>query len=142
MPHGPVEYLVVSFPRPGMTGEVAPALAELVDSGTIRMLDLTFVRRRDDGTVEHLELSELEPEEARPFAAVEGRILGVLNRADVNNLARRIEPGSSAALVVWENLWATRLRAEMRRRGGRVVAQERIQDDIAAAALAAAEGAD
>ena len=117
---GPVEYMVVSFAGGDrFTGKIAPALADLVESGTIRIIDLAFVTKGADGEVEAFELSELHSDvrDALDSMGVEGS--GLLNEDDLADAAAALEPDSSAALLVWENIWAAELARSASRRRGR-----------------------
>lgn len=138
---GPVEYLVVAFPGSRFTGAIAPALADAVASKAVRILDLTFVYRADDGTIETIELDDLDPGDLVPFEPVEGEVTGMLNDDDIRKLGERVPPGSSAALIVWEDLWAVPLTEAVRASGGQLIAHERIPAEVAEAAVSAAGSA-
>lgn len=138
---GPVEYLVVAFPGSRFTGAIAPALAEAVASKAVRILDLTFVYRTEDGALETVELEDLDPDDLISFEPVEGEVTGLLNSDDIRALGESVPPGSSAALIVWEDLWALPLTEAVRASGGLLVAHERIPADVAEAAVAAAVSA-
>ncbi|MCX5144739.1 MULTISPECIES: DUF6325 family protein [unclassified Streptomyces] len=135
---GPVEYLVVAFPGSRFTGAIAPALAEAVASKAVRILDLTFVYRTEDGAIETVELEDLDPDDLVSFEPVEGEVTGMLNSEDIRTLGESVPPGSSAALIVWEDLWALPITEAVRASGGRLVAHERIPAEVAEAAVAAA----
>jgi hypothetical protein len=130
----PVEYMIVSFAGSEFTGEIAPALAELVESGTIRVVDVAFVTKGADAVVEGFELSELRPDvrAALDTLGIEGS--GLLNEDDLADAADALEPDSSAALLVWENIWAAELAGALRNAGGEVVATGRIPHDTVLAA--------
>ncbi|WTW98122.1 DUF6325 family protein [Streptomycetaceae bacterium NBC_01309] len=140
---GPVDYIVVEFPGSKFRGEIGPALAALVNSGTIRILDLTFVRKTADGETTHLELDALDPGDVAAFDEVDGTIAGLLNQEDIDLIAAELPADSSAAVIVFENTWAARIAAAIGRADGRVAAFERIPADAAEAALmaVAAQGA-
>ncbi|MFI6858497.1 DUF6325 family protein [Streptomyces sp. NPDC050421] len=138
---GPVEYLVVAFPGSRFTGAIAPALAEAVASKAVRIIDLTFVHRAEDGAIEIIELDELDPDDVVSFEPVEGEVGGMLNSDDIRTLGEQVPPGSSAALIVWEDLWAVPLTEAVRASGGQLVAHERIPADVAEAAVSAAGSA-
>ncbi|MFF1835453.1 DUF6325 family protein [Streptomyces sp. NPDC058231] len=133
-----MEYLVVAFPGSHFTGAIAPALADAVASKAVRILDLTFVYRAEDGTLELVELEDLDPDDLVSYEPVEGVVGGLLNSEDIRALGERVPPGSSAALIVWEDLWAVPLTEAVRAAGGRLVAHERIPADVAETAVAAA----
>ncbi|THA76119.1 hypothetical protein E6R60_13755 [Streptomyces sp. A0642] len=136
-----MEYLVVAFPGSRFTGAIAPALAEAVASKAVRILDLTFVYRTEDGALETVELEDLDPDDLISFEPVEGEVTGLLNSDDIRALGESVPPGSSAALIVWEDLWALPLTEAVRASGGLLVAHERIPADVAEAAVAAAVSA-
>lgn len=138
---GPVEYLVVAFPGSRFTGAIAPALAEAVASKAVRIIDLTFVRRAEDGAVGIIELDDLDPDDLVSFQPVEGEVSGMLNSDDIRTLGQSVPPGSSAALIVWEDLWALPLTEAVHASGGQLVAHERIPAEVAEAALSAAGSA-
>ena len=127
---GPVEYLVVAFPGSRFRGDLVPELRRLVDGDVIRILDLTFVKRDDDGTVRLLELDSLDADEAAVFADVRGEVGGLLSDEDVALMAEEIPAGSSAALLVWENVWAAPIAAAVRAADGVVVAHERVPEAL------------
>jgi hypothetical protein len=135
---GPVDCVLLSFPGNQFKGEIAPALRELVDSGTIHIIDLVFVMKSADGTVEMVELSEADPETAAHFDDVEGEVEELLNEEDLALAAEALEPNSSAMLLVWENSWARKVVTAMRNAGGEVIMQERIPHELVAAAVSAA----
>jgi uncharacterized membrane protein len=132
---GPVDYVVVEWPGRQPSGEALPHLIDLVDSGTIRLLDLAFVHKDEDGSVAGLEIGELG-EEVAVFA---GASSGLLADDDLNEAANALEPGTSAAVLVYENSWAAPFAAAVRRSGGQLVASGRIPIEDIEAALDAAE---
>jgi len=135
---GPVDYLVVEFPGSRMNGEGLPILVDLVDRGIIRILDLAFVMKREDGTVRGVELSDLDRDDAAELAVFDGASSGLLDDDDLAEAAVVLKPGSSAAVLVYENLWAAPMAAALRRSGAQLVASGRIPVN---ALLAAAEAA-
>src|SRR4051812_36326178 len=130
---GPVDYLVVEFPGSKFNGEIGPALLELVDDGIVRVLDLVVIRKESDGSIDALELSDLEDSELGEFRRLEADLAEVLSAEDVASAAVALEPGSTAALLVYENSWAAPFASAVRRSGGQLVASGRIntQDLIA-----------
>lgn len=136
---GPIDYLVVEFPGSKMTGEGFPLLIDLVDRGIIRILDLAFVMKDLDGTVRGLAISDLDGDGELDLAIFEGASSGLLNEDDVQDAGGVLEAGSSAAVLVYENVWAGPLASALRRGGGQLVASGRIPVQ---ALLAAAEAAD
>jgi Family of unknown function (DUF6325) len=135
---GPVDYLIVEWPGQQPTGEAAPLLVDLVERGLIRILDLVFVAKGSDGSVARLEISDLgdKVEELKVF---EGASSGLLADDDIGEAGEALEPGTSAALLVYENVWAAPFAAAVRRSGGQLVASGRIPIQGLIAALDAAE---
>jgi len=131
---GPVDFALVAFPGNRFKGEIVPALKELVDNGTIRILDLVFVEKDVDGSIVVVELDELGAEETRAFDDLEGEGSELLSDGDLELAAESLEPGSSALLVVWENTWASRLVHALRKADFRLLAHERIPAEAVEAA--------
>ena len=121
-PMGPISYLIVEFPGNKMTGEGFPALIDLVDRGVIRILDLEFVTCRDDGSVEAIELRELETQGHFDLKIFEGASSGMLDQSDFDDASKALRPGSSAGILIFENRWATTFVDALRRGGGELVA--------------------
>jgi hypothetical protein len=138
---GPVDYLVVEFPpgRANFTGEMAEALTSLVESGTIRVLDMLVLQKDADGSIEGFELNDLE--ELDELRQLEGELAEILAADDVAHLAAAMEPGSTAGVLVWENCWAAPFASAARRAGGQVIATGRIPNQSIAAALEADDDA-
>jgi Family of unknown function (DUF6325) len=126
---GPVEYMIVSFPGNRFTGEIAPALGKLVESNTIRIIDLAFVSKDADGAIGAFELSDIDEEVRRGLDALGLEASGLLGEEDLIDAATDLAPGSSAALLLWEDIWAAELAAAMRNAGGELVAIGRIPHD-------------
>jgi hypothetical protein len=137
---GPIDYLIVEWPGRQPTGEAMPHLIDLVDRGLIRILDLAFIAKGEDGSVAVLEIADLG-DEIDAFAAFEGASSGLLSDEDVEEAGGALEPGTSAALLVYENRWAAPLATALRRSGGQLVASGRIPVQDVLAALEAAESA-
>ena len=123
---GPVDYIVVEFPAgaSNFTGEMAEALLALVDSGTIRVIDILILTKNEDGTVDAKEFSDVE--NLGPLQKVEGQLAELLAADDVVHLAAAMDPGSTAGVLIWENLWAAPFASAARRSGGRLIANGRI----------------
>ncbi len=136
---GPVEYMVVAFPGNKFNGEVAPALGDLVDSGTIRIIDLAFVHKDGDGNVTAVELEDEGSEVFNAFQAVTADRGGLINDDDMMDIGEALDPDSSAAILVWEDLWATRFAEAVEGAGGVLVDIQRVPRDIVKAALEFAE---
>ena len=117
---GPVGYLVVAFPTDRMTGEAFPLLVDLVDRGIIRILDLMFLRKDEDGTVTTLTQVDLDRMKVLEAALFDGATSGLLGPEDVAEAAAALDPGTAAGLLVYENVWATPFAAALRRSGGQL----------------------
>ena len=127
---GPVEYMIVSFPGNKFTGEIAPALAELVESNTIRIIDLAFVSKDADGSIGAFELSDIDEKVRRGLEALGLEASGLLGEEDLIDAANDLEPGSSAAMLLWEDIWAAELAGALRGAGGELVAIGRIPHEV------------
>lgn len=138
---GPIDYLVVEWPGRQPTGEAAPIVADLVERGIIRVLDLAFITKDADGEVAGLEISDLG-EQVEELKLFEGASSGLLGDEDVEEAAKALEPGTSAALLVFENRWAAPFASALRRSGAQLVASGRIPIQAILAALEAAEEAE
>ena len=123
---GPVELLVVKFPGNQFKGEIAPALTDLVENGTIRVIDILFANKDADGTVEMVEVNDLDDADFRRFDPVVTDVTDLLNAEDVDALTRALEPNSSAALLLFENTWATRFCDALVNANAELVLNERI----------------
>jgi hypothetical protein len=123
---GPVDYLVVEFPAgaSSFTGEMAAELVALVESGTIRLIDVLILIKNDDGTVDAMELEDIA--DLGPLQAIETELAELLAADDVENLAAAMEPGTTAGVLIWENLWAAPFASAARRSGGQLIANGRI----------------
>lgn len=135
---GPIDYLLVEWPGRQPNGEVAPHLVDLVDRGLIRILDLLFIRKDEEGNVAALNIADLGGDVAE-LAIFEGASSGLLGDEDVEQAGGVLEPGTSAALLVFENSWAAPFVGAVRRSGGELVASGRIPAEDVLAALDAAE---
>jgi len=123
---GPVDYLVVAFPTDGMTGEAFPMLVDLVDRGVIRILDLAFVRKDHDGAVTMLSQQDVERMQVLDAALFDGAASGLLDPTDLGEAAAAMDPGTAAAVLVYENVWATPFARALRRSGGQLIAHGHI----------------
>jgi hypothetical protein len=136
---GPIDYFVIEFPGSRMNGEGLPLLVDLVDRGTIRILDLVFIRKMPDGDVIRMELSKPGADGEPDLSVFEGASSGLLDEDDIDAAAEAIQPGSSAGLIVYENRWVAPLVTALRRGGAQLIASERIPVQAILAALDAAE---
>jgi hypothetical protein len=135
---GPIDYVLVEWQGKQPTGEAMPHLVDLVDRGLIRILDLAFIAKAEDGSVVGLEIADLGDAVAE-FGVFEGAASGLISEEDHAEAGNALEPGTSAALLVYENTWAAPFAAAVRRSGGQLVASGRIPVQDVIAALDAAE---
>ena len=131
---GPVDYAVIAFPGNRFRGEIAPALSELVDAGTIRVIDVAFVGKNAEGDAVAMELMELDPDVQEGLDKAGVVVGGLFNQDDLMDIAADLEPETSAAVLVWENVWARKVTQAMRDAGGQVVAFERLPHEVVQAA--------
>jgi uncharacterized membrane protein len=136
---GPISYLIVEFPGNKMTGEGLIELVDLVDRGLIRVLDLLFVRRDEDGSVQAIELQDIDSDGELDIAMFEGASSGLLDDSDLDDAASVIERGSSAGVLIIENTWANRFVRALRGGGAQLVAAGYIPHDAIEASLDATE---
>jgi uncharacterized membrane protein len=134
---GPVELLLVQFPGNQFSGEITPALQELVDSGTIRIIDLVFVAKDADGNAVGIELEALADESRGNFESLITELEGLIAEEDIADLAESLEPNSSAAILLFEHTWATRFRDAVAGSGGELVARIPIPAEAIAEVMAA-----
>jgi Family of unknown function (DUF6325) len=138
---GPIDYLLLEWPHAQPTGEVAAIVVDLVDRGVIRILDIAFVAKSDDGSVKRLAVSDIgqEVEELKVF---EGASSGLVSDEDIEEAGAALDPGTTGALLIFENRWAAPFAVAVRRSGGQLVANGRIPVQAILAALDAAEQAE
>ena len=132
---GPVDYLVVEFPGSQFSGEIAPALGDLVERGLVRVLDLLVLKKDQDGTLGAFEIPDLDDTEIGELRTHERDLAMLLSEDDVTALAAAIEPGTTAGVLVWENSWAAPFASAVRHSGGQLVASGRIPIQAIAATL-------
>ena len=139
---GPIDYVIVEFPAGAQhfTGEVIDELVALVDAGTIRVVDALILVKDADGSVEAMELSDID--DLGPLVQIEAELAELLAEEDVEHLAAAMEPGSVAGVLIWENLWAAPFGAAARRSGGQLIASGRIPIQAIIAAIEADETLD
>ena len=136
---GPVDYVVVEFPagESHFSGELAAELLALVDAGTIRLIDVLILTKDADGSVDAVELSDIP--ELGELEAIEAELAELLAADDVVNLAAAMDPGSTAGVLIWENLWAAPFASAARRSGGQLIADGRIPIQAIIASIEADE---
>jgi hypothetical protein len=134
---GPVDYLVVGFPadQANFSGEMASELRALIDSNTIRVLDLVILTKGDDGSVEASELRDVDESEVGQLRELERDLAVLLAEEDVEEIGASLEPGSAAMVLVWENTWAAPFGSTIRRSGGQLVTSGRIPTQALIAAV-------
>jgi hypothetical protein len=134
---GPVDYLVVEFPpdAANFTGEMAAEIGRLVDNKIIRVLDLLILRKDADGAIDAVEIDDLDGMDE--LRSAETQLAELLAEEDVAHLAAAMEPGTTAGVLVWENLWAAPFAAAARRAGGQLIASGRIPIQAILASLEA-----
>jgi hypothetical protein len=133
---GPIDYIVIEWPGRQPSGEAAPLIADLHDRGIIRILDVALMVKGDDGSVAAIDFAEAEGSD---FAEFGGASTGLLGQEDLEEAAAALEPGTSAAVLIWENRWAGPVAAALRRSGGQLVASGRLPVQAILAALEAME---
>jgi hypothetical protein len=131
---GPVEYIVVGFPGNQFTGKIAPELMALVDSGTVRILDLIFIGKDAEGSVLSFEIDELDA--LAGFAGLDADVGGLISPEDIEYVAASLDPNSSAALLIWEDLWAAPFAEAVRQSKGVLLEGARIPHELIAPTLA------
>ena len=136
---GPVDYLIVEFPAgaSNFTGEMTEELLALVNAGTIRVIDVLILTKNDDGSVDAMELSDLD--DLGELQTLEAELAQMLAEEDVEHLAAAMDPGSTAGVLIWENLWAAPFASAARRAGGQLIANGRIPIQAIIAAVEADE---
>jgi hypothetical protein len=136
---GPVDYVIIEFPagKSNFTGEMAQELLALVDAGTIRVIDILILTKNEDGSVDAIELSDVD--ELGELQALEAELAELLAEEDIEHLAAAMDPGSTAGVLIWENLWAAPFASAARRSGGQLIATGRIPIQAIIASIEADE---
>ena len=132
---GPVDYLVVEFPGSNFNGEILPELVDLVQRGIVKVLDLVLIKKEEDGSFEAFEFDDIEDGVLGELREIERELADVLSEEDVASVAEALEPGSTAGLLVYENLWAAPFASAVRRSGGQLIANGRIPVQALIAAI-------
>jgi len=131
---GSVELAAIAFPGSRFNGEIVPALADLVDSGVVAILDLLIISKTEDGQVLSLEIGEME--DGGMFDELDGEVMGLLSDEDIALAGELLEPGNTAALIVWENTWARKLIGAIKDAGGELLAHDRLDAETVNAVMA------
>ena len=135
--HGPVEMMLIGFPENRFDGSILPALGTLSDNGTVKVIDLVMVSKDADGNVTAMELADLGEDQAAAFDDLEGEIGELFSEEDLAFAGEQLPPNSSAALVLWEDTWASALAAAIADAGGAVLMHDRVPADVVTDAYAA-----
>ena len=142
MPIGPVEYMVVGFPGNKFKGDIAPALASLVESGTIRIIDLAFVTKDAGGNVAAFEIEDLDSDAGAAFKTIESVIGDLVNEDDLRRIGKALPDNTSAAVLVWEDIWARKFVEAVEAADGILLDIQRVPREIVLTALEAAGATD
>ena len=137
---GPVEYIAIAFPGNKFSGEIVPAIKELQDAGTIRVLDLVIISKDGDGNVTGIELSEASPEQQAALAVLGIQSRNLLGQEDIEDIGAALDPNSTAGLMIWENVWAARFAQSLRAADGILIANGRIPAALVEDVLAESVG--
>ena len=127
---GPVELVTIEFPGNQFKGEIIPALRDVVNQSLIRIIDLVFIRKDNNGSVQMKELRDLDPELARDFDPLINDIMGLISEDDIQKIAAELENNSSAGMMVIEHLWAKNFKEAVIRANGRLVADLHIPNEV------------
>jgi hypothetical protein len=130
MKYGPIDFVALGFESDRLTGEILPELLDLVEKQIIRVVDLVVVQKHEDGTHEALELQELDPDTIRLFDPLEVEISGLVQVEDIDAIAEAMEAGTTAAILLFENLWSIKFRDAVIRAGGQRLVYERLPDEV------------
>ena len=141
MTYGPIDFLALKFPGNKFRGEILPALRELIESKTVRVLDMVLVVKDEQGRVGVRELEQPEPDLVVVFDPTKAEALGMIKLEDIDMIAEQLEPNSSAAVMLFENLWAIKFKEACLRADAQVVMQERIPHEVVLETLADMEAA-
>jgi len=136
---GPVEYMIVSFPGNEFSGQILPELARLVESKTIRIIDLVFVGKDANGDMLAFEVSDLEPQVREQVESLDHEVRGLFSDEDLKQAAEGLAPNHSGALLVWEDLWAARLAQTIRNANGHLLELARVPHDVVMEAVRGGE---
>lgn len=132
---GPIDFLALSFKGNNFKGEIVSGIQELVADGTIRIIDAVVVRKDAEGKVDAMELQELDGQNLSILSPLKAEVNSMITRTDIDMIAEKLENNSSAALLLWENLWAIKVKQAILDAGGEVVMQERIPHEVVEEAL-------
>jgi hypothetical protein len=132
---GPVEYIAVAFPGNKFKGDIIPALKELVEAGTIRVIDLAFVVKDPEGNIAAMEIEEVDSDLGQAFATLQAEVGDLVNEADLKEIGAALEPNSSAAILVWEDTWAAKFTNALRDAGGILIDRQTVPHEVLTTAM-------
>jgi len=136
---GPVEYIAIAFPGNKFSGQIIPAIKELQDNGTIRVLDLVIITKDTEGNVAAIEMADLSPDQQATLSVLGIEGTNLLGQEDFEDIGSALDPNSTAALMIWENVWGARFAKSLRDAEGELIANGRIPVQLIEEAMA--EGA-
>ena len=129
MTYGPIDYLVLEFDNENLKGEILPAVVELIENGTVRVIDLVIIQKYEDGHHEVVELQELDPETLALYDPLHAEVSGLIQVEDINAIAEKMDNNTTAAALLFENLWAIKFKEAVLRAKGRVLEQVRLHHE-------------
>jgi Family of unknown function (DUF6325) len=132
---GPIDVVIIGFPGNKFSGQIAPAIMELVESGTIRVIDLLFVMKDANGVVLTIDAADLDPDTGPSFMAINVVQPGALGAEDAEEIAEDLAANTSALLIAFENAWAAKFVEAVRAADGFVIDQIRIPSDVTEAVV-------
>lgn len=135
MTYGPIDYLVLEFENEKLKGEIIPTLVELIENETIRVIDLVLIRKNDDGTHEVVELQELDSETLAIYDPLQAEVSGLIQVEDIDAIAEKMDNGTMAAALLFENLWAIKFKEAVLRADGKLLEQVRLRHEDVEEAL-------
>jgi hypothetical protein len=136
---GPLEFLAIEFPGNHFKGEIMPALSNLVTKGLIRIIDLTFIKKDENGTVYSFELNEIDKDTAKAFAPFIKNVQGLISQDDIQKISESLSKNSSAGLLLFEHTWTTNFIQAVKNAQGKLVLDYRIPQEVVERVIAAEE---
>lgn len=127
---GPVEVVAIEFKGNHFKGEIIPALRDIVNQGLIRIIDLVFIQKQKDGSIQIRELRDLDKELASKFSPVIAETIGLISEGDIQKIAGEIENNTSTGIMVFEHLWAKRFKEALMDANGRLIADVHIPHEV------------
>jgi hypothetical protein len=142
MGYGPIDFLALKFDTDNLKGEILPALLELVDKQIVRVIDLVIIQKGDDGRHEAVEMNQLAPDVLAVFDPLQIEVSGMIQVEDIDGIAAQMANGTTAAALLFENLWAVRFKEAVLRAKGEVIEQLRVPHEVVEEALALLSGSE